>query len=90
MCIPEPEDIGTLITDEMLAHFPGYQNPFWYEKKNKKMYDLRENKNKEVPSHPGTQPDIEVRWYYGESLVEQARVARLSKMCGRQPHGAVL
>ena len=85
----EPEELGTPITEEMLNTFSGYADPFWYQRRRNKRYHKALNSKWSLPTNPGTQPDIEIRWYYGESLVEQKRLARLSKVRGSQSYDRV-
>jgi hypothetical protein len=56
----------------LIEHFPGYENPFWYERKVDKEYwqqreiEAREaeERNRKRGNSPfaGTKPDIEIRW----------------------------
>jgi hypothetical protein len=60
---------------DTFEHFPGYVNPFWYEKKKNiytKLYwkikdielkaKLEREKKRPNIAFGGTQPDIEIRW----------------------------
>lgn len=49
--------------EELIQYFPGYDDPFWYEK-NSRRKRFHEEYTGEwvVPTNPGTQPDIEIRW----------------------------
>lgn len=50
--------------EELIQFFPGYDDPFWYEKKGRKRYHKEYTGEWVVPTNPGTQPDIEIRWYH--------------------------
>ena len=66
--VKDPVDI-----EEVIQNFPGYENPFWYEKKKESdiLRSIKEDqaqiamaleKKRPNTTNTGTQPDIEIRW----------------------------
>lgn len=59
----EPPEYGTPVTQDMLDTFSGYQNRFWYQRyHHKRKIHMKPQEIERVLEHPGTQPDIEIRW----------------------------
>jgi len=58
----EVEEVEEVDLDELIQYFPGYADPFWYEKCGRKRYYREYTGEWILPTNPGTQPDIEIRW----------------------------